>query len=141
MTADAWVVHDDFKHKEGNKEIDLDGDGYEVRLAASTSNVSDSSVSDASAVTDELSGNGYAAQPFIPTWVQSGANSTFGGASVAFPAAGGSLAARFAYLVNTSLTPELVVAHCLLDNTPDDVTAVDGQSLRVNFPSGLFVKS
>ena len=138
MAADAWVFHDDFKYKLGNKEIDLDNDVFEERLATSASNIATTSVGDATTVTNEVSGNGYAADAVTPTWTQSGGTSTFDGSDGAFLASGGSITARYSYLVNTTLTPDLVVAHSLLDNTPADVTVTDGNTLTVqNNASGI----
>jgi len=141
MAADAWVVHDDDKFKVGNKEIDRDNDTYEVRLYTSASNIATTSVGDATTATNEVSGNGYAAQALTGTWTQAGPISTFDGNDVSFTASGGSIVARYAAVINTTLTPDLVVAHCLLDNTPADVTVTDGNSLNVNMnASGIFAK-
>lgn len=138
MAAEAWTFHDDFKLKLGNKEIDLSNDAFEMRLATSTSNIATTSVGDATNVTNQVSGNGYAPFAVTPTWTPSGATSTLDGNDGEFVASGGSIVARFAYLVNTTLTPDLVVAHSLLDDSPADVTVTDGNTLTVqNNASGI----
>jgi len=142
MAADAWVMHDRFKEYKGDNTIDMDGDTFEMRLATSTSNIATTSVGDATTVTNEVSGNGYAAQVVAATWVGSGATVTFDTADATFTASGGSITARFAYVVDTTTTPDEVVAHCLLDNTPADVTATDGNSLIVApHANGIFAES
>jgi hypothetical protein len=134
MAANAWTLHDDFKFKLGNKEISLASDTFEIRLATSASNVATTSVGDATTVTNEVTGNGYAAQSTAVTWTQFGSSSTFDGADVAFTASGGNIVYRYAYLVDTTLVPDLVVAHTTIDNTPADITIPSGETRYLGLP-------
>ena len=144
MAADAWVLHDGFKLKKSNGAIDLDNDTFVRRLATSASNIATTSVSDATAVTNELpTANGYTAggKTTAATWTASGNTMKFDVADSTWTASGGSIAARFAYLVDTSTTPDEVVAHSLLDNAPADVTATDGNTFAVTgTANGVFTE-
>ena len=131
MAALAWVFHDRFLEYQGDSTIDMDGDTFEMRLYTSSSNIATTSVGDATTATNELSGNGYAADVLAATWVRSGAVVTFDSDDGAFTASGGSITARFAAVIDTSTTPDEVVCHSLLDNTPADVTVTDGNTLTI----------
>mgnify|MGYP003650588357 FL=1 len=139
MAADAWVIHDRFKEYMGDNTIDMDGDTFECRLALSTSNIATTSIGDATSVTNPVTGNGYAADVLAVTWTRSGTTVTFDSDNAAYTASGGSITARFAYIVDTTTTPDEVVAHCLLDNAPADVTVTDTNTLTVQInASGVF---
>jgi hypothetical protein len=142
MAADAWVFHDRFKEYMGDSTIDMDGDTFEMRLYTSASNIATTSVGDATSATNEVSGNGYAADVLAATWVRSGANVTFDSDDGVFTASGGSIVARYAAIIDTTTTPDEVVCHTLLDNTPADITVTDGNSLTVQAnASGIGVLS
>lgn len=141
MAADAWVVHDRFKEYMADGTIDLDDDTFVMRLYTSASNIDTTSVGDATAATNELStANGYTngGQTVAATWVRSSGTVTWDVANGVWTASGGSITARFAAIVDTTTTPDEVVAHSLLDNTPQDVTATDGNTLTVA-PAGTGV--
>ena len=131
MAADGWVFHDRFLEYQGDNTIDMDGDTFEMRLYTSSSNIATTSVGDATTATNVVSGNGYAADVLAATWVRSGAVVTFDSDDGAFTASGGSITARFAAVIDTSTTPDEVVCHSLLDNTPADVTVTDGNTLTI----------
>jgi len=143
MAADAWVVHDRFKEYKGDNTIDMDNDTFVMRLYTSASNIATTSVGDATTATNELStANGYTAggQTVASTWVRSGGTVTFDVADASWTAVG-ALTARYAAIVDTTTTPEEVVAHCLLDNSPADVTATDA-AFNVNInASGVFAEA
>lgn len=145
MAADLWVVHDRFKEYEGDGTIDMDNDTFVMRLYSSASNIATTSVGDATTATNELStANGYTSggQTVAATWVRSGGTVTFDVADAVWTASGGSITARFAAIVDTTTTPDEVVAHSLLDNTPANVTATDGNTFTVQINgSGVFTKS
>ena len=143
MAADPWVLHDGFKLKKGNATVNLATDTFVMRLATSASNVATTSVSDATTVTNELSGNGYTSggKTVASTWTASGNTVKFDVADQTWMADGGSIEARLAYLVDETQTPDLVVAHSLLDNSPADVTATDGNAFTVTIhASGVFTE-
>jgi hypothetical protein len=143
MPADAWVIHDRFKEFKGDSTIDMDGDTFELRLYSSTSNIADTSIGDATTVTNELTGNGYS--PFIltTTWTRVNGVVTFDSDTPVYSAVGGSLVVRYAAVVDTSTAPHEVVAHSLLDNTlgGQDITITDGNTLSINMGvSGIFTE-
>lgn len=142
MAADAWVIHDRFKEYKGDNTIDMDGDTFEVRLYTSASNIATTSVGDATTATNEVSGNGYAADVLVSTWNRSAGTVTFDSDDATFTASGGSITARYAAIIDTTTVPDEVVAHSLLDNTPADVTVTDGNTLTVQMnASGIFTES
>ena len=146
MAADAWVLHDTYLEYEGDGTVDVDNDTFVVRLYSSSSNVATTSIIDASSVTNELStANGYTngGSTVAVTWTQPTAGTVmFDAANPSWTASGGSITARFAGLVDTTTTPDTLVAHCLLDNTPADVTATDGNNFTISMnANGVFRKS
>ncbi|MBL4755869.1 MAG: hypothetical protein JKY52_20030 [Flavobacteriales bacterium] len=142
MGALAWVPHDRFKEFKGDNTIDMDNSVFEMRLYTVASNIATTSVGDATTATNELSGNGYAAQPLTPTWSRSGGDVTFDVNDPAFDAAGGPITGHYAAIVCTSTTPDEVCCHALLDDTPDDVTVTDTNTLTLNMnANGVFVES
>lgn len=141
MAAGAFVVTNAIKERIGNAEINFDTDTFKVRLYASTSNLAATS-DDATAVTNELStANGYTAGgvAVTPTWTRSTGTCTFDISDPSWTASGGSIVARFAAVIDETTTPDRVVAFCLLDNTPADVTTTTGNTLTIQISaSGVF---
>jgi len=142
MAAGAWVVHDKAKLKMVNNAIDMDSDSFVVRLYASTSNIATTTVSDATTATNELAtANGYTAGGIATTLsaTETAGTTTVDATNVVWTAAGGSITARLAAIVDTTATPDEVIAHCLLDTTPADVTATDTNTFSINMnASGIF---
>jgi len=145
MAADPWVIHDRHKEYEGDGTVDMDNNTFVIRLYTSASNIATTAVGDATTATNELgTANGYTSggQTAAATWVRSGPTVTFDTADAVWTASGGSITARFAAVVNTSTTPDEIVAHSLLDNTPADVTATDGNTFSVQINAlGVFTKT
>ena len=145
MAADAWVLHDNVREFEGDGTIDWDNDSFVMRLYTSASNIATTSVSDATTATNELStANGYTSggTAITATWSETGGVATLDFTNASWTATGGSITARFAAVIDTTTTPDRVIAHSLLDNTPADLTATDGNNFNVNFSgSGLFTKT
>ena len=143
MAADAWILHDSFKLKKNNGGANLDTDSFVLRLATSASNIATSSVSNATTVTNELSGNGYTTggKSVATALTISGNTVKFDFPDTLWTADGGSLSARFAYLVDTTITPDEVAAHCLLDNAPADLVATNENDLKITTPvNGVFTE-
>lgn len=146
MAADAWVLHDSAKEYMGDGTVDLDGHTFKVILLASTSNIATTSVNAYSTVTNELStANGYTSggQTLTGvTWTNSSGTITFDCNDPVWTASGGSITARFAAIIDDTVTTPVadpVIAHCLLDNAPADVTATDGNTFTVQInASGVF---
>lgn len=134
MSAGNWVVHDSYDLEKSKGDLDSDTDVYKVILCASTSNVATTSVIALGSVTNELAtANGYTAggatSAIAVTQLEGVSKYDF--ADVSWTAAGGNIVARLAALINT--TTSTVVAHILLDDTPADITAIDGNVLTLTF--------
>lgn len=142
MAADAWVLHDAFKERMADGTLDLDNDAFKLALFTSSSNAATTSVNDFASLTNEVSGNGYTAGGNTltgVTWAQTGGTATFDSSNTVFTASGGSITARFAVIYDNTDVNKTVVAHSLLDNTPADVTATDGNTLTITMhANGIF---
>lgn len=146
MAADAWTVHDRFKEYMGDNTIDMDGDTFAMRLYTSASNITTTSVGDATTATNEVANaNGYITGGVTltsVTWNRSAGTVTFDSDDGQWTASGGNITARFAAIIDTTTTPDEVVCSTTLDNTPADVTATDGNTFTVQInASGIFTLS
>lgn len=134
----AWEVHDLVKEKMAKKLIDFSTDTHVVRLYTSASDISTPADNDASAATNELTTlDGYTAGGASTTGSvsESAGTTTVDFTDVSWNASGSGLTARYAAIINTQLTPDEIIAHCVLDGTPADVTAVSGKQFIVQFHS------
>lgn len=131
MAAGTWTFVNSTRTNILNGTFDLDSDTFKVALLASSSNISASSTTFAG-VTGELStANGYTAGGFSETLSLSGTTSvtvTFS-TNPNWTASGGSITARWAVLYEVSGS---VVAYCLLDSTPADVTVTTGNTFTID---------
>jgi hypothetical protein len=103
---------------------------YKVALVASTGNVSTASAA-YSALTGELStANGYTSGGASVTLTDTGTTSVavFFSSNPSWTASGGSIVARWAVLYKVSGD---ILAFCLLDATPADVTVSSGNTLTI----------
>ena len=141
MTANAWSVYDTFKERLGDGGHDLDTDTFNVALFLSTSNCATLTHD----VLGDLDNQHAQANGYLTggqaldnvAWTESSGTITFDSDNEVFTASGGSIVARFAVIYNT--TGDLLVAFSLLDNTPADVTATDGNTLTiVMHATGIF---
>ena len=141
MAASAWSVVNSVPERMGKTELNFNTDAFVVRLYSSSSNLADTS-DDASAVTNELStANGYTAGGYsvTPTWSRSTNVTTFDTTDATWTASGAGIVARFAAIVDTTPTPDRVIAWILLDSTPADVTTSAGNTLTIQMnASGIF---
>lgn len=146
MAADAWVLHDSAKEYMGDATIDLDGDTFKAILVTSASNLATTSVNGYATVTNELStAAGYTSGGLAlssVTWTNSSGTITFDCADLVWTASGGSIVARLAGIYDDTVTTPVadpVVCHSLLDNSPADVTATDGNTFTIAInASGVF---
>lgn len=145
MAADAWVLHDKAKEYLGDGTIDLDADSFKVALFLSTSNVATTSINALATATNEhANANGYTTGGVAlasVTWTESSGTVTFDAADMtdAWTASGGSIVCRFAVLYDDTVASPVadpIIAHCLLDNSPADITVTDGNTLSITFPAG-----
>ncbi len=138
MAAGAWVLTNTGRTSLLNGTFDIDTDTWLMALFLSTSNIGLTSTTYAALTNQHANANGY----------------TTGGKSIAltltgtttvtvdittdpvWTATGGSITARFAVIYESGGN---VLCYCLLDSTPADVTATDGNTFTVAaHTSGVF---
>jgi hypothetical protein len=149
MAAGKWKVYELSKKYLSDGTFDLDDTtNWKMALFLSTSNCDTLSVGTAvygDLTNEHANANGYLTGGVAitgVTWTRSGATITFDIDNATWTAAGGSIVARFAVIyknatVNSIVKPLLCV--CLLDTTPANVTATDGNTLTIAInASGVF---
>ena len=144
--AGKWKMYHNFVKRACDGTFDLDGSSFKVALFLSTSNAN--TLTSGNSLLGDLTNqhanaNGYTTGgvTVAVTWVLAGAVCTFDTADAAWTASGGPITARFAVLYGFGTLGGLVnplAAVCLLDTTPADVTAPDGNPFTVQMnASGL----
>lgn len=137
MAAGAFTFYDSFSEAIGDGTIDLDTDTLNVALFTSTYSPSASADTTYSALTNEVAtANGYTASGEAltsVTWAQTGGVATLDTADSQWTASGGSITARYAVVYSVTATGNDLIGYFLLDNTPADVTATDGNTLTIQW--------
>ena len=148
MAVGNVILFDSFKEWMGDNTIDMDADAFKVQLHTSTFVPNIGTMTVRADLTNELTTQfGYTvggAALGTPTWVKSGSTVTFDGDDVVWNAAGGDIVARYAVIYDdTTAAPlDALVGYVLLDTTPGDVTAVDGNPLTIQWnASGILTLS
>lgn len=116
----------------------LDADSYKIGLFLSTSNIGAASTTYAALTGEVASGNGYTTGGNAVTLSRTGTTTvTFDTTDpTAWTASGAGFSSRFAILYEVAGN---VVAYCLLDSTPADVTITAGNTLTLTINvSGVF---
>lgn len=136
MAAGPWVIYNEFKATLGLKALQLNTDSMKVALFASTSNCGSAALATAqyATLTNELTtANGYTLGGVVcaPTYSQAAGTATFDTADASWTASGGSITARFAVVYDFTATNKDLIAYCLLDSTPADVTVTTGNTLTI----------
>ena len=143
MAADAWQVYEVFYEQIGNELHDLNATDT-IKMGLLLSGYTPALTTDLTWATidadEHANANGYTTggEETVASWSISAANTIqLDCANVVWTAAGGSIVARYAVLYNSSAggTNDLI-AYCLLDNSPADVTATDGNTLTVTINAG-----
>lgn len=150
--AGKWKLYDLAKKYLADGTLDLDDTtNWKMALFLSTSNANTLSVGTGvygDLTNEHANANGYLTGGVAigsETWTNSSGTITFDCADGQWTASGGSITARFAVIyknatVNTIVKPLLAV--CLLDATPADVTATDTNTFTVQInASGVFTLS
>lgn len=138
MAAGSWTMTNGGRTSLIDGTFDINSDTWKMALFLSTTNLGAASTTYAGVTNEVASAYGY----------------TTGGASIAltlagtttvttdittdpvWTASGGSITARYAVIYEVSGN---VLCYCLLDSTPADVTATDGNTLTVAaHASGVF---
>lgn len=142
MAAGAWTFTNAGRTSLLDGTFDLDTDTFFMALFLSTSNIGASSTTYAGLTNEHANGNGY-----TTGGVSMGALTLSGTttvtvddpADVVWTASGGSIVARYAVIYESGGN---ILCYCLLDSTPADVTATDGNTLTVALhASGIFTLS
>lgn len=146
MAAGKWKLYDTAKEKIGQGLIDLDGHTFKMALFLSTSNCDTLTHDELGDLTNQhANANGYTTGGSTltnVTWVNSSGTITFDCDNVVWTASGGSIVARFAVIYDDTVAGDPLLAVCLLDTAPADVTATNGNTLTITInASGVFTLS
>lgn len=153
MAAGKWKLYADAKKYLADGTFDMDNAslGLTMALFLSTSNANTLTTGTdvyGDLTNEHANANGYTTGGIAltgETWLESSGTITFDCNDVVWTASGGSIVARFAVIycnatVNSIVKPLLCV--CLLDTTPADVTATNGNTLTIAInASGVFTLS
>lgn len=135
MAAGKWKLYESAKEFLADGRIDLDTHAFKIALFLSTSNANTLSLDELVDLTNQHAGaNGYTTggQTLTGvTWVRAGGTVHFDADNPVWTASGGSITARFAVIYDDTDATDALVAVCLLDTTPADVTATDGNTLTI----------
>jgi len=135
----AWTFPNGARTDLLNGTFDLDTNTFLMALFLSTSNIGAASTTYAGVTNEHANANGY-----TTGGISMGALTLAGTTTVTvddpadsvWTASGGSITARFAVIYESAGN---VLCYCLLDSTPADVTATDGNTLTVALnASGIF---
>lgn len=145
MAATAWRKYESFPIFLGDGTIDLDTHTFKVALFQSTSNAATVTTNQFYGdLTNEVANaNGYTTGGVTLTgvsWTKTGGTSTwdFSG-DPSWTAAGGNIVARFAVIYDNTTGSKHLVAYCILDSTPADITVSNGVTFTLTLnASGIF---
>lgn len=146
MAAGAWVITNAYKTRILNGGgLDFDAtNALRCVLLSSSTNIASApadcySGGTGTAVTGELStANGYTAGGYTLQGSLSGTSTVSADTGDAtWTASGGSLVARYAAVYDNTAASKTIIAYCLLDSTPADVTVTSGNTLTISI-SNIF---
>jgi len=138
MAAGAWVFTNEGRTKLLDGTFDIDSDSWKMALFLSTSNIGATSTTYAGLTNEHANANGYTTGGIAVTLTLAGTTTVTVDIETdpVWTANGGSIVARFAVIYEVDGN---VLCYCLLDSTPADVTATDGNTLTVAaHASGVF---
>lgn len=136
--AGTWTFPNGARTKLLDGTFDIDSDTWKMALFLSTSNLSTSSTTYAGATNEVAQANGYTTGGIAITLTLSGTTTVTVDISVdpVWTASGGSITGRFGVIYEVGGN---ILCYCLLDSTPADVTATNGNTLTVAAnASGVF---
>jgi hypothetical protein len=138
MAAGAWTFTNGGRTSLLDGTFDVADDTYKMALFLSTSNIGAASTTFAGVTNEHAAANGYTAGGITVDLTLAGTTTvtTDIATDPVWTASGGSLVARFAVIYEVGGN---VLCYALLDSTPADVTATDGNTLTVPaHASGVF---
>lgn len=147
MAAGKWKLYAKAKEAIANGDIDLNGHSFKINLYSSSSNADTLTAHDQlTDITNQLStANGYTQNTKAVTLSVSESGGTVTVDETTNPvwtASGGSITARFAVIYDDTHAQDHPLCVCLLDTTPANVTATDGNTFTITMnASGLFTMS
>lgn len=147
MAAGKWKVYEAAKLDIANGLIDFDTHSFKIALFLNTSNCNTLSGTTALAsLTDQVAtAFGYTQSSKAVTITTSNSGGTitvYETTNPVWTASGGSITARFAVIYDDTHASKQAVCVCLLDTTPADKTASDGNTFTITQPvTGLFTFS
>lgn len=133
--AGAWTFTNGGRTSLLDGTFDLDTDSFKMALFLSTSNIGASSTTYAGLTNEHANNNGYTTGGIAVSPALAGTTTVTVSITTApvWTASGGSITARFAVIYEVSGN---VLCYALLDSTPADVTATDGNTLTVGSDGG-----
>lgn len=144
MAATAWRTYREFKKALGEKTVNLGTDVIKCALFLSNSNCGDVDLESAvlgTLTNQHANANGYTTGgvTVAATWDEAAGTLTFDVEDAVWNASAGSIVARFAVLYSDTADPKVLIAYCILDATPADVTCTAGNTLTIQIHgSGVF---
>jgi putative effector of murein hydrolase len=118
--------------------FDIDSDTWKMALCTNASNIGSGSTTYAALTGEHSNANGYTTGGITIVLTLAGTTTVTVDIQTdpVWTASGGSITARFAVIYEVS---GRILCYCLLDSTPADVTATDGNTLTVAaHASGVF---
>ena len=138
MAAGPWTFTNTGRTSLLNGTFDLDSDTFRIALFLSSSNLGASSTAYTDVSNECATAYGYTQNNKAVTLTLSGTTTVTVDETTnpTWTASGGSIVARFAAIYEVGGN---VLCYCLLDSSPADVTATDGNSLTITMSaSGIF---
>lgn len=144
--AGKWKLYDSAKLKIGQGLIDLDSHTFKMALFTSSSNCNTLTHDELTDLTGQVAnGDGYTTGGVTltgVTWTNSSGTSTFNCDDVEWVATGAGFICRYAVIYDDTVSGDPLVAVCLLDTAPANVTVAAGNALTITInASGVFTLS
>jgi hypothetical protein len=138
MAAGAWTFTNGGRTKLLDGTFDIDTDSWKMALFLSGSNLAASSTTYAALTSEHANANGYTTGGIAIALTLAGTTTVTVDITTdpVWTASGGSIVARYAVIYEVGGN---ILCYCLLDSTPADVTATNGNTLTVAAnASGVF---
>lgn len=130
MPASVWTFTNEGRTKLLDGTLRIGVDTFNMALFLSTSNIGAASTTYAGLTNEHANANGYTTGGIAVALTTAGTTTVTVDVTTdpVWTASGGSIVARFAVIYEVAGN---VLCYCLLDDTPGDVTATDGNTLTV----------